>query len=86
MHSYLFPGKVNVIIINIMIAIIFIVINLIILKVLDVNGTSVLLTTDLAEDKTYMKWCNYWDQVTIIVIIDIIVDFWVGPSTKLSSS
>ena len=86
MHSYLFPGKVNVIIINIMIAIIFIVINPIILKVLDVNGTSVLLTTDLAEDKTYMKWCNYWDQVTIIVIIDIIVDFWVGPSTKLSSS
>ena len=47
-----------------MIALIFIVINLIILKVLDINGTSVLLTTDLAEDKTYMKWCNYWDQVT----------------------
>ena len=82
MHPYLFLGKVNIV----MIALIFIVINLIILKVLDVNGTSVLLTTDLAEDKTYMKWCNYWDQVTIIDIIVIIVDFWVGPPTKLSSS
>ena len=38
-------------------------IMMIIFKVLDINGTSVLLTTDLAEDKTYMKWCNYWDQV-----------------------
>ena len=65
-HSYIFPIKVNIIISNIMIAIIFIIINLIISKVLDINGTSVLLTTDLAEDKTYMKWCNYWDQVTII--------------------
>ena len=34
-------------------------------KVVDMNGTSLLLTTDLAEDKTYMKWCNYWDQVII---------------------
>lgn len=34
-------------------------------QVLDINGTSVLLTTDLAEDKTYMKWCNYWDQLII---------------------
>ena len=36
------------------------------LKVVDIDGTSQLLTTELAEDKTYMKWCNYWDQVVTL--------------------
>ena len=47
------------------------------LKVVDIDGTSQLLTTELAEDKTYMKWCNYWDQViiTIIIIIAIVIKF-----------
>ena len=46
-------------------------------KVVDIDGTSQLLTTELAEDKTYMKWCNYWDQViiTIIIIIAIVIKF-----------
>ena len=52
---------------------IIIIIFIIISKVLDINGTSLLLTTDLAEDKTYMKWCNYWDQVVITIIIIIII-------------
>ena len=35
-------------------------------QVVDNNGTSQLLTTELAEDKAYMKWCNYWDQVVTL--------------------
>ena len=56
------------------------------LKVVDIDGTSQLLTTELAEDKTYMKWCNYWDQVIITIIIVINITIVIKFQTVISDS
>ena len=29
------------------------------------SGRTVLVVTPLAENKTYMKWSNYWDQLIL---------------------
>ena len=35
------------------------------MKTIPGNETAVLTTTLLAENKTYMKWNNYWDQLIL---------------------